>query len=78
MVYRKPHVRCTENNCITYSAYIRIHKKWTKAGEYNYSCGTFTPAKSLLTYREAQRITIADELKQKLDHLEKLGFRFKV
>ena len=50
MVYRKPHLECDNNNCQSYSAYIRVQKKWLKAGEYNSICKTFTPSKDVRTY----------------------------
>jgi len=50
MVYRKPHPSCSENNCQSYSAYIRVQKKWIKAGEYNSKCRTFTPVSDVRTY----------------------------
>jgi len=50
LVYRKPHPSCSESNCQSYSAYIRVQKKWIKVGEYNSKCRTFTPADQVRTY----------------------------
>ena len=61
MTYRKPHVNCAERDCQSYSAYIRVKKKWTKAGEYNSKCRTFTPVDDVKTYDE-----IRDDERQKL------------
>jgi len=54
MVYRKPHLDCSEKNCHSYSAYIRVQKKWIKAGEYNSKCKTFTPEDEVRTYDQVQ------------------------
>jgi len=78
MVYRKQHLGCTERNCNSYTAYIRVQKKWTKAGEYNSKCSTFTPADDIKTYHEIQRIKYEELVKQKLADWEKLGIKFKV
>jgi len=72
MVYRKPHVGCTERNCNAYSAYIRVQKKWTKAGEYNSGCKSFTPANEIKTYDEIQRIAFEEFLEEKRPYLGKL------
>ncbi len=55
MTYRKPHQNCSKSNCQSYSAYIRVKKKWIKAGEYNSSCKTFTPSKDVRTYTEIKQ-----------------------
>jgi len=60
MPYRKPHLDCTNNNCQSYSSYIRVQKKWIKSGEYNSLCKTFTPAENVKTYDQ-----ILDERLQK-------------
>jgi len=78
LVYRKPHLGCNERNCNSYSAYIRVQKKWTKAGEYNSRCSTFTPVDNIKTYDEIQRIAFAELVEQKLADWEKLGIKFKV
>ena len=65
MAYRKPHLDCSESNCQTYSAYIRIQKKWVKAGEYNSKCRTFTPVEQVRTYDQIKE----DELK---NHIESI------
>ena len=78
MVYRKPHLGCTERNCNSYTAYIRVQKKWTKAGEYNSRCSTFTPVDNIKTYQEIQQIMYAELVKQKLADWKKLGIKFKV
>jgi len=78
MAYRKPHLDCSESNCQTYSAYIRIQKKWTKAGEYNSRCSTFTPVDNIKTYDEIQRIALNELFQQKLKDWKKLGIKFKV
>jgi len=63
MTYRKPHLNCSESNCQSYSAYIRVQKKWIKAGEYNSKCRTFTPAENVKTYSEIFG-KILDEFRQ--------------
>ena len=72
MVYCKLHLNCSENNCQTYSAYIRVQKKWIKAGEYNSKCHTFTPDENVKTYDEIQGKSFEKSIEQKLDYLEKL------
>jgi len=72
MVYRKPHIDCTEENCQSYSAYIRVQKKWTKAGEYNSKCRTFTPAEDVKTYSEIQQEAFDKLVEEKLPYLKKL------
>ena len=79
MVYRKSHLDCSENNCQPYSAYIRVQKKWVKAGEYNSKCKSFTPAEDVKTYDEIQRIAFRKTINQKLEFLEKMvGIKHKV
>jgi len=72
MVYRKPHLDCSESNCQSYSAYIRVQKKWVKAGEYNSKCRTFTPAEDVKTYSEIQQEAYDKLVKEKLPYLKKL------
>ncbi len=73
MVYRKPHLDCSEkNNCQSYSAYIRVQKKWVKAGEYNSKCRTFTSAEDVKTYDEIQGIAFKKTIEQKLAYWEKI------
>jgi len=72
MPYRKPHLDCSESNCQSYSAYIRVKKKWTKAGEYNSKCRTFTPAEDVKTYSEIQQEAYDKLVKEKLPYLKKL------
>jgi len=72
MVYRKPHLDCSESNCQSYSAYIRVKKKWVKAGEYNSKCRTFTPAEDVKTYSEIQQEAFDKLLEEKLPDLKKL------
>ena len=72
MVYRKSHLDCSENNCHSYSAYIRVQKKWIKAGEYNSKCKTFTPVEYVRTYDEIQRIALKKTVEQKLVYLERM------
>ena len=72
MVYRKSHRDCSENNCNSYSAYIRVQKKWVKAGEYNSKCKTFTAVEDVKTYDEIQRIAFKKSLGEKLVYLERL------
>ncbi len=43
MVYQNLHFNCSEPNCKSYSAYVRIKKKWVKVGQYNSKCFKFTP-----------------------------------
>ena len=72
MTYRKPHVNCAERNCQSYSAYIRVKKKWTKAGEYNSKCRTFTPVDDVKTYDQIK----GDEFRKHLEsnpYLRKLA-----
>jgi len=79
MVYRKPHLDCTENNCQSYSSYIRVQKKWIKAGEYNSKCKTFTPAEDVKTYDEIRGMAFKKTVEQKLVYLERmLGIKPKV
>jgi len=66
MVYRKPHPSCSEDNCQSYSAYIRVQKKWIKAGEYNSKCRTFTPVEDVKTYDEIKE----EEFRKSLDNNE--------
>jgi len=72
MVYRKPHLDCSEGNCKSYSAYIRVQKKWIKAGEYNSKCRTFTPVEDVKTYSEIQQEAYDKLLEEKLPYLKKL------
>jgi len=72
MVYRKPHLDCSESNCQSYSAYIRVQKKWVKAGEYNSKCRSFTPAEDVKTYSEIQQEAYDKLLEEKLPDLKKL------
>ena len=71
MTYRKPHVNCAEHDCQSYSAYIRVKKRWIKAGEYNSKCRSFTPNDNVKTYDQ-----IRDDERQKMlegnPHLRKL------
>lgn len=79
MAYRKLHLNCSENNCQSYSSYIRVQKKWIKSGEYNSKCKSFTPAENVKTYDEIQRIAFKKTVEQKLVYLEKmLGIKHKV
>ena len=68
MVYRKPHPSCSEDSCQSYSAYIRVQKKWVKAGEYNSKCRTFTPVEDVKTYDEIK----LDELMEEIENNEVL------
>lgn len=72
MVYRKPHIDCTQRNCQSYSAYIRVQKKWIKAGEYNSKCKTFTSAENVKTYDEIQGIALKKTIEQKLVYFERM------
>ena len=72
MPYQKPHLGCSEKNCQSYSAYIRVKKKWTKAGEYNSKCRTFTPAEDVKTYSEIQQEAFDKLVEEKLPDLKKL------
>ena len=72
MVYRKPHLDCDDNNCQSYSAYIRVQKKWVKAGEYNSECKTFTPAENVRTYDQIKQEEFDLLLKEKLPFLKKM------
>ena len=72
MVYRKPHLDCNEIDCQSYSAYIRVQKKWIKAGEYNLTCKTFTSAEDVKTYDEIQGMAFKKSVKQKLVYLERM------
>jgi len=72
MVYRKPHLVCSKINCQSYSAYIRVQKKWIKAGEYNSKCKTFTPAEDVKTYDEIQGIAFKKSVKQNIRYLERM------
>jgi len=72
MPYRKNHSSCSESNCQSYSAYIRVQKKWVKAGEFNSKCRTFTPAEDVKTYSEIQQEAYDKLVKEKLPYLKKL------
>jgi len=72
MVYRKPHIDCTQRNCQSYSAYIRVQKKWIKAGEYNSKCKTFTPDENVKTYDEIQGMAFKKTIEEKLVYLERM------
>ena len=72
MTYRKPHCGCSENNCQSYSSYIRVKKKWVKAGEYNSKCRTFTPSKDVKTYSEIKQEAFDKMVEEKLPYLKKL------
>ena len=63
---------CSENNCQSYSAYIRVQKKWIKAGEYNSKCHTFTPDKDVKTFDEIRGYESEKTIEQKIEHLERL------
>ena len=71
MVYRKPHFDCSEENCQSYSAYIRVQKKWTKAGEYNSKCHTFTPVEDVKTYDDLRRDALLESIKDAPDELKR-------
>jgi len=72
MAYRKPHLDCSESNCQSYSAYIRVQKKWVKAGEYNSKCRTFTPDADVKTYSEIQDEAMKKLIEERRPYLEKL------
>ena len=78
MPYQKPHLGCSDNNCQSYSAYIRVKKKWVKAGEYNSKCRTFTPAEDVKTYSEIQQEELREWVEARRPYLEKLVGKFKV
>jgi len=79
MPYRKPHPSCSESNCQSYSAYIRVQKKWIKAGEYNSKCRTFTPAENVKTYSEIQDDALNEWVEERREFLEgMLGKDYKV
>ncbi len=63
MAYRKHHLDCSEGNCLSYSAYIRVKKKWVKAGEYNSKCRTFTPFDKVRTYDQIKE----DEFRKQIE-----------
>jgi len=63
MPYRKPHLHCSESDCQSYSAYIRVMKKWIKAGEFNSKCRTFTPVDQVRTYDQIK----GDELRKHIE-----------
>ena len=63
MVYRKHHLDCSEGNCKSYSAYIRVRKKWVKAGEFNSKCRTFTPVNQVRTYDQIK----GDEIRKHVE-----------
>jgi len=68
VVYRKPHPNCSEDVCQSYSAYIRVQKKWIKPLEYNSKCRTFTPVEDVKTYDEIKE----EEFRKSLDNNEYL------
>jgi len=72
MAYRKPHLDCSESNCQSYSAYIRVQKKWIKAGEFNSSCKTFTPSKDVRTYTEIKQEELREWVEARRPYLERL------
>jgi len=63
MAYRKHHPDCSESNCQSYSAYIRVRKKWIKAGEFNSKCRTFTPVNQVRTYDQIKE----DEIRKHIE-----------
>ena len=65
MPYRKPHL-CSESNCQSYSAYIRVKKKWIRAGEFNSKCRTFTPDDDVKTYSEIKEEERVRRFKEEL------------
>ena len=71
MVYRKPHLNCSENNCQSYSSYIRVQKKWVKTGEYNSKCRTFTPDENVKTYDDIKRDELLESIKDAPDELKR-------
>ena len=71
MTYRKPHP-CDENNCQSYSAYIRVKKKWTKAGEFNSKCRTFTPNDNVKTYDDIKQDEFEKFLADRLPDLKRM------
>jgi len=72
MTYRKPHVDCSESNCQSYSAYIRVQKKWIKAGEYNSRCRSFTPADDVKTYDKIKQEEFDKFLAERLPDLKRM------
>ncbi len=72
MAYRKPHLDCSESNCQSYSAYIRVQKKWIKAGEYNSKCRSFTPAENVKTYSQIQDDALKEWVEERRPYLERL------
>ena len=62
MVYRKPHIYCNNDDCQSYSSYIRVQKKWIKAGEYNSECKTFTPSENVRTYDQIKHEEFRKEI----------------
>ena len=70
MAYRKPHLDCSESNCQSYSAYIRVQKKWIKAGEYNSKCRSFTPDEDVKTYSEIQDDALKEWVEERREFLE--------
>jgi len=70
MVYRKPHLDCSQSNCQSYSAYIRVQKRWIKAGEYNSKCRTFTPIENVKTYDKIQDEALKEWVEERREFLE--------
>ena len=70
MPYRKPHFGCSKGNCQSYSAYIRVKKKWVKAGEYNSKCRSFTPDENVKTYSEIQDEALKQWVEERREFLE--------
>lgn len=71
MVYRKPHLDCSENNCQSYSAYIKVQKKWVTTGDYNSRCRIFTTENNVRTFDEIQQKEHDKWLQDKLPFLKK-------
>ena len=76
MVYRKPHLDCSDDNCQSYSSYIRVQKKWIKAGEFNSKCKTFTPAENVRTYDQIIREKLTKEIENN-PYLKEMLSRYK-
>ena len=72
MVYHKSHFDCSQMNCQSYSAYIRVQKKWIKIGKYNSKCKTFISTENVKTHFETQGYSSGKSTEQKIEYLEKL------
>lgn len=56
MVRKEIHYPCQEQNCLSYTAYIRIKQKWIPVGIYSTKCQTFVVSKPIVKVSPDQGI----------------------